>query len=669
MPTTRSQTRPFGESQSHMALDVPHKTRLQTRRAAQAQPEEVSPAEPVTSSPPGDDEPPRTPRRSARKRMRDDDKENIAPIRTVSRSTLDAEAAVASDQRVPDDSIARRTRRRVSAAAAPSVPTPPSDDASTPEASQAPLTTPAPQSIPMPSTPRRRPPTPQSTTTKKNDLYTPSKLMPPTPEATPSKAKMSVYARARALLRESDSTTIVGRVSERATVNAFLDDSSACSGCMYVSGMPGTGKTALIRSIVEERDALVALVNCVSLSSPHQVAGEIMKAIGASAVPTVEELGDALANTLGERSLVIVLDELDHLLHTRVHQNVLYRLFCLPTQVGGGRISMIGVANSLDLTERFVPLLGSRGIRPQLLHFQPLEAGDMVSILQERLAPLAIEHEAGGAPLFSAAALTLLSRKLASVSGDIRKILDSCRLALDMVEERCEIGSSVQPGDIVKVLAHMAGNAQVARVRALGIHAKLLLLSWVVLQERSDQDAESDGGIRIADMECKYQSMLQRDGGFVSPLESSELLDVLERLETQGLVRIYSEAAGGSLPQAFSKGGATRRPTAPVTRVSPSGKRAAKKQLLATNRRMAPALDRASIIKALTTMGATATPDINDVGAGCSQTVVDAMIRLLERERDDIERATLWHTTQPARDETRREELGGGRGRIADNGL
>lgn len=659
MATTWSQASPLGESQGPCLLhDVPHKTRLQTRRAAQSGPTGAAPDAVATAAPPGGDDPAPAPGRSRRKRVRDDNKENIAPIRSVSRSTFAVEAGVASAQQLSRDT-SRRCRRRVATPEAlPRVPD--SEEESDQDVS----------SIPIPSTPRRRPPTPCASAHKQT-VYTPPKPMPPTPAATPTKIDHNVYASARALLRDaSDSgSTVVGRESERAAVHAFLDNADGSSGCMYVSGMPGTGKTALIRAVVEERNSLVALINCVALSSPSQVAGEVMRAIGAPGVPQVEELGAALDEVLGERRLVVVLDELDHLLHTRVHQNVLYRLFCLPDQVGGGRVALIGVANSLDLTERFVPLLGSRGVRPQLLHFQPLEAGDMVSILQRRLAPLGLACEAGGAPLFTPVALTLLSRKVASISGDVRKILDSCRLALDMVEERGEVGGCVQPGDVVKVLAHMAGNAQVARVRALGIHAKLVLLAWVVLQEHSDQDGESDGGVRIADMELKYQSMLQRDGGFVSPLESSELLDVLERLETQGLVRIYAEAAGGSLPQAFSKGGSTRRPTAPVTRVSPSGKRAAKKQLLATNRRMTPALDRGSIVKALTTAGATATPDVTDVGAGCSQTVIDAMSRLLERERDNIERNTLWRTAQPAREETRREELGGGRGTVADSAL
>ena len=329
MATTWGQAGPLGEYQGHMPVhEVPHKTRLQTRRAAQQAPAAVAPEPAATSAPPGGDDPGAPgPRRSQRKRVREDNKENIAPVRSVSQSTLAIEAADASGQQRPDDRNTRVSRRRVSPRSETAVQRveETEDEREDDELSQ--------PSIPIPSTPRRRrPPTPCASA-HKQVLYTPPKAMPETPAGTPTKTDPSLYARARALLRDaSDSgSTIVGRAAERATVHAFLDNADGeHSGCMYVSGMPGTGKTALIRAVVEERSSLVALVNCVALSSPSQVAGEVMRAIGASGSPPVDDLSEALGNALGSRRLVIVLDELDHLLHTRVHQNVLYRLFCLP---------------------------------------------------------------------------------------------------------------------------------------------------------------------------------------------------------------------------------------------------------------------------------------------------------------------------------------------------
>ena len=142
--------------------------------------------------------------------------------------------------------------------------------------------------------------------------------------------------------------------------------------------------------------------------------------------------------------------------------------------------------------------------------------------------------------------------------------------------------------------------------------------------------------------------MLEYDAAFVTPLGGSELLDVLERLEVQGLVRIWSEAGSS---QASSSS----------VRVSPSAKRAAARQMLATNRRMAPTLERECLVRALTT-GATSPAEAADTTH--TPTVVDAMTRLLERADLDIARQTKWRVDEQAR--VRKEELGGGRGAIAD---
>lgn len=621
--------------------------------------------------------PPRTRRRT------DDNKENIAPVRQVSRAVLDAEAQVQRAPRVLGEAIATRTRararqQRVDAergmdggaepASADKAPEDGTGAAPTAEAPGADAATARETALPSPPrTPTRRPtraPTPSPATsaaTVSDAPSTPSTAVT-TPSTTPTKPAPTLHAQARALLRDGAEAPLVGRAKERAAVHTFLahslEEAPQSSGCLYLSGMPGTGKTALVRAVLAERaaSAQTTLINCVGLSHPHQVATEILVALGErrtdDAARDLERL-EAELERPRRAPLVIVLDELDHLLHTRVHQNVLYRLFCLPTRVRhAARVALIGIANSLDLTERFVPLLSSRGVQPEHMQFQPMGAADVCAVVHGRLQHLA----APGAELFARPALELLARKLTAVSGDLRRALDTARQALDLAEQ--EHAPRVQPSHILRVLAHMAGHAQIARVRALGIHAKLLLLAWVTIQERvaaklSDA-ATADGSTRIADLEAAYQTMLQDDAGFASPLETSELLDVLERLEAQGVVRIYAEATGGSAPHAFSKSGGTRTPGAPVRRVSPSGKRAAAKQLLGTNRRMVPTLDRESLVKALTTRGAGADEQH-------TPTVVEAMARLLRHAEDRVLRATLWRTEQPLREQVRAEELGGGR--------
>ena len=709
------------------ASEKPVMTRQRTRaaqQAASAADEKAQPAPPRAAAPKhscasDSDDDDRPPRRTsarlggcagqspARKRRFEDDKENIAPIRRTSRRVLDEEARVRRSPRTTHESIAMHTRARarrtdVRDKAYPEGPVVPSlaetkaadgaaaaasaeadaaraeqgtlEAAAAPETAleTAPKTAPAPSALPR--TPSRKRPclvhTPSSVHSAASlldDGASDASSAPTTPSTTPHKARvsLSVYAEARAVLRDSSDAPLVGRDAERATLYTFLDGALAAaptsSGCLYVSGMPGTGKTALVRSVLSEQAdrAQTVLVNCVGLSHPHQVATEILAALGVprtdDAAHDLEQLETALA-AHAARPLVLVLDELDHLMHTHVHQNVLYRLFCVPTRVRScARVALIGIANSLDLTERFVPLLASRGVQPAQMQFQPLGAAEMRAVIDGRLAQLGAAH--GAAQLFSRPALELLARKLTAVSGDVRRALDTCRQALDVVE--AEGAACVQPSHILRVLSHMAGHAQAARVRALGIHAKLLLVAWVTLQERAEAQLSGsapmvDGSTRIAELEAAYHAMLADDAGFASPLETSELLDVLDRLEAQGVIRIYAEATGGSAPQAFKSGA---RAAGPVRRVSPSGKRAAAKQLLGTNRRMVPTMDRASLVQALTTRGAGSDEQH-------TPTVVEALCRLLRRAEDRVLRATLWRAEQPVREHIRAEELGGGRSAV-----
>lgn len=102
-----------------------------------------------------------------------------------------------------------------------------------------------------------------------------------TPPPTPPTSLLSLHARARALLRSTcnnANTEIAGRDEERATIHDFLssfldntvietDDGPFTS--LYISGTPGTGKTALVNTIIRSlsTDAKVISINCMALNS------------------------------------------------------------------------------------------------------------------------------------------------------------------------------------------------------------------------------------------------------------------------------------------------------------------------------------------------------------------------------------------------------------------
>lgn len=631
----------------------------------------------------------------------------------------------------------------------------------------------------------------------------------------------SVYAHARALLRyaagvdpaETEAgltitnaavnklgghhVKVVGRESERVAIQLFLQqtfglftdapqrarsldvelDGDSEAACLYVCGLPGTGKTALVRSVLNSLSATapssssspsiprVAFVNCMTLSHPRLIFGKVLQALGSNAA---EGQSDAFAeqalSTLireGNQRILIVLDEMDHLLQSRAHQNILYKIFSWTSNCssagsgvrGGPACSLIGIANSLDLTERFVPLLASKGASPALLHFRPFEAQEIVSVIRDRLSGLQDRYDEQepqeqssatpaqlsqqeALPLFTPTAVELLAKKIAGATGDLRKALDAARLAVELVEseqrkkaltqaemERAKatdsvapttaeqgeetvvihaaLGTSdsaeteqplkaaavrakllrhftpanapkVTPTQILKVLASVLGSPNLAKVRGLGVHPKLVLVSLLIAQARAEQGLSVLGSVaskkgsgsqlmnptaalatRIADVESTYHAILKQEHGLFSSLEGSELLGVFDMLEVNGVIRISSQV------ETLTPGALQSAVAVASSSVSPSGKRAAKKQLLASNRHVYLAMAADDVQRGISTSaGSTTTPAASSAGGIA---VADTIARIYAREKDRALKAKAYHSIAQENTRFRNEELGGGR--------
>lgn len=94
---------------------------------------------------------------------------------------------------------------------------------------------------------------------------------------------MPVHARARALLRSTCNNmndSIAGRDEERAAIQHFITSflTATCieqdetETSLYISGSPGTGKTALVNSILRLADIdasgiKIVSINCMALTS------------------------------------------------------------------------------------------------------------------------------------------------------------------------------------------------------------------------------------------------------------------------------------------------------------------------------------------------------------------------------------------------------------------
>jgi Cdc6-like AAA superfamily ATPase len=113
----------------------------------------------------------------------------------------------------------------------------------------------------------------------------------------------------------------------------------------------------------------------------------------ARGVSTVQQLQDHLSKSQSSkrkgkqcvRKHIIVLDEIDNLMK-KGSQDV-FDLFMLPYQPNL-RILVIGIANSIDLTERALPELKLLGCTPELICFPAYTTKQISTILHKSLEAL-----------------------------------------------------------------------------------------------------------------------------------------------------------------------------------------------------------------------------------------------------------------------------------------
>ncbi|XP_042479850.1 cell division control protein 6 homolog B-like [Macadamia integrifolia] len=229
---------------------------------------------------------------------------------------------------------------------------------------------------------------------------------------------------------------IVCREEEQKRVLEFC---KACieqqkAGSLYACGCPGTGKTlsmekvkqSLLEWINEEgfQSPDVLAINCTSLSKTSDIFSKISekhcprKKINGYSTP-LQYLRNLFSqkHPSSEKMTLVIVDELDYLITK--DGSVLHDLFMLTT-FPFSRFILIGIANALDLADRFLPKLQSLNCKPVVITFRAYSKDQILKILQQRLMALPYT-------VFQPQALELCARKVAAVSGDMRKALSVCR--------------------------------------------------------------------------------------------------------------------------------------------------------------------------------------------------------------------------------------------------
>lgn len=233
---------------------------------------------------------------------------------------------------------------------------------------------------------------------------------------------------------------------------------------VFVCGVPGTGKTAVVMSVVKRLHDRSKLKNCPyqkfeyyyvngqQITMPEKVYSEIYyKMTGLDVntdkaqqmldkifLPNKDDDGDrqeGVTATKRPRAVkqkktvdsntqkVIIVDELD-LLYNEKRLQVFYNLFDWPTSAQS-KIILITIANAMDLPERFARGRISSRIGWNKIVFEPYSSSHLEVILEARLGKELMNK------CFEHTAVLIATKRIGKTTGDARRILDTCCLAIE----------------------------------------------------------------------------------------------------------------------------------------------------------------------------------------------------------------------------------------------
>ncbi|TKY87554.1 hypothetical protein EX895_003568 [Sporisorium graminicola] len=360
-------------------------------------------------------------------------------------------------------------------------------------------------------------------------------------------------------------------------------------GCVYVSGVPGTGKTATVREVIRaltaraERNEMNPFsfveINGMKLADASQAYTLLWSAISGGQRTSPKTALGLLSSHFarvgakmsggaaggagvgagpGRAATVVLMDELDQLVTAR--QDVMYNMFNWPN-TRGSRLVVIAVANTMDLPERTLNAKVASRLGMTRITFMPYTDRQLVEIVKSRLGITAdsstaeADQETSGAcsGVLSIDAITYVSKRVSNVSGDARRMLDVCRRSIELVELKAKTTGLTVPKpvtilDMKSVLDSMVKSGKVSHILSLPLHAKTLLLSLLSCLRRSGL-AEAE----LADVSSHHKAICRMYAITSASEEGTSLNAPLATLTSLGLVICVGQGAGTGRAAGFAR--------------------------------------------------------------------------------------------------------------------
>ncbi|GER40170.1 cell division control 6 [Striga asiatica] len=396
--------------------------------------------------------------------------------------------------------------------------------------------------------------------------------------------------------------TVICREDEH---NRILDFCKKCikeekAGSLYMCGCPGTGKSLSMEKVKDillnwanecfpspgKQDGVqtpdIVSINCTSLTNPSEIFSKIIgqnrvKKKDNRATLSLQLLHNLYSQeqTPGSKMILIIADELDYLI-TR-DRAVLHDLFMLTT-MPFSKCIVLGIANAIDLADRFIPKLQSLNCKPTVITFRAYSKDQIISILKERLRALPYA-------VFQPQALELCARKVAAASGDMRKALSVCstvhasfrnglpyqenptccfRSAIEILEAETreanndcipssldsvrdqqpaanatlidQVNNVVRIDHVAAALSKTFSSPVVDTIQSLPQHQQMILCSAVKLFRKGKKDTT------ISELNKSYVDVCKST--LIPPVSISELSSMCRVLDDQGILKLGQSRDG-----------------------------------------------------------------------------------------------------------------------------